>query len=189
MADYVARVTDRLRALPEPAIVVGHSMGGMPISAAAEAERDRVRALVYLCAFLPRDGESLMDIEGRNARSTVPAAAVPDEAGATLTIPEDRHRELFYGDVDEDRMRRAQRRLTPQPVAPFGEPVSLGAAFAGIPKHYVECLRDGAVFLGLQQDMAAATPGVAVHTVDADHSPFLSRPAELASVLDRIARA
>ena len=37
--------------------------------------------------------------------------------------------------------------------------------------------------------MIAATPGVAVHSMEADRSPFLSRPAELAAVLDAIARA
>ena len=187
--DYVERVASTLRELPEPAMVVGHSMGGMVVSAAAEAEPGRVRALVYLCAFLPRDGESLMAIEGRNPRSTVPAAVVPDEAGALLTIPEGRHRELFYGDVDEATLAWAQERLTPQPAAPFGAPVTLGRAFAGVPKHYVECARDGAISIELQRDMIAATPGVAVHALDADHSPFLSRPAELAEMLDRIARA
>ena len=130
-----------------------------------------------------------MAIEGRNPRSTVPAAVVPDETGALLTIPGERHRELFYGDVDEAALAWAQERLTPQPAAPFGAPVALGEAFAAVPKHYVECTRDGAISIELQRDMIAATPGVAVHTLDSDHSPFLSRPAELAEVLDRIAHA
>ena len=189
MEHYVERVASRLREMPEPAILLGHSMGGMVVSAAAEAAPEQVRALVYLCAFLPRDGESLMDIEGRNPRSTVPAAIVPDETGALLTIPEERHRELFYGDVDEGGVAWAQERLTPQPAAPFGAPVALGEAFAGIPKHYVECTRDGAISVELQRDMIATTPGVTVHTLDSDHSPFLSHPAELAGVLDGIARA
>ena len=187
--DYVARVVEALRALPEPAILLGHSMGGMPISAAAQAEPDRVCALVYLCAFLPRDGESLMDIEGRNPRPTVPGSAEPDASGRVLTIPPERHRALFYGDVAEDVMAEAQALLTPQPVQPFGAPVSLGAGFSALPKHYVECTRDGAISVELQRDMAAATPGVTVHSLDADHSPMLSQPTELAAVLDRIAHA
>lgn len=186
LEDYAARVAEVLRAAPEPAILVGHSMGGMPISAAAEAAPERVRALVYLCAFLPRDGESLMDVEGRNPRSTVPASAVPDAEGRTLTVPADRHRDLFYGDVDPEVMTRAQGRLTPQPAAPFQDRVALGAGFAGVPKHYVECLRDGAISIELQRDMAGATRGVTVHSLDSDHSPMLSRPVELADLLHRI---
>ena len=43
-------------------ILVGHSMGGYPITAAAEAEPDRVRALVYLCAYIPAPGRSLASL-------------------------------------------------------------------------------------------------------------------------------
>lgn len=43
--------------------------------------------------------------------------------------------------------------------------MSLGDSFAGVPKHYVACLRDGAISIDLQRDMAAATSGVAVHTL------------------------
>jgi pimeloyl-ACP methyl ester carboxylesterase len=187
--DYVERVTATLRDAPEPAVLLGHSMGGMPISAAAEREPGRVRALVYLCAFLPRDGESLLDVEGRNPTPSVPPLVVPDAAGKTLTVPPEHHRTLFYGDVDEAGMAEAQARLTPQPVAAFQAHVSLGEAFDGIPKHYVECTRDGAISIELQRDMAAATPRVVVHSLDSDHSPMLSRPAELAALLDGIARA
>ena len=189
MDDYVARVTARLRDLPEPAILLGHSMGGMPISAAAEAEPERIRALVYLCAFLPRDGESLASIEHRNPRPTVPPHIVADEAGGTLSIAPEHHRALFYGDVDEAVVERAQARLRLQPTTPFVARLSLGEAFAGLPKHYVECTRDGAISIELQRDMIAAAPGVTVHTMDSDHSPFLSHPAALAAILDRIAHA
>ena len=129
-----------------------------------------------------------MDMEGRNPHSTVPGAAVPDSTGSALTIPPEHHRALFYADVEEDTMTAAQDRLTPQPIEPFGAPVSLGDAFARLPKHYVECTRDGAISIELQRDMAGATPGVTVHSLDSDHSPMLSRPAELAEILDRIAR-
>src|SRR5688572_27073038 len=46
----------------ENVILVGHSMAGMVISAAAEKLPDRIFALVYLCAFLPKNGQSLMDL-------------------------------------------------------------------------------------------------------------------------------
>lgn len=106
-------MTQTLRAATEPVVLLGHSMGGMPVSAAAEAEPERVRALVYLCAFLPRDGESLMEIEARNPRPTVPPTVVPDERGLTLTIPAERHRELFYDNVEPETLVWAQERLTP----------------------------------------------------------------------------
>lgn len=187
MDDYVGRVVGALMEGSEPAVLLGHSMGGMPVSAAAEAEPDRVAALVYLCAFLPRDGESLGSIERRNPRPLVPQHVTPD--GGVLRIDPSRGRELFYGDASEADVAHAASRLTPQPAQPFGAPVALTEArFGRIPKHYVECTRDGAISIELQRDMAAATPGVTVHSLASDHSPFLSRPAELAATLDAIAR-
>lgn len=188
MDDYVARITGALRDAPEPAILVGHSMGGMPISAAAEALPERVRALAYVCAFLPRDGESLGAIEGRNPRPLVPPH-ISEEDGALVVDPAQR-RALFYGDVPEAVADEAMRRLTPQPPEPFGAAVTLSdERFGQTPKHYVACTRDGAISIELQRDMAAATPSVTVHALDADHSPFLSCPADLARVLDGVARA
>jgi pimeloyl-ACP methyl ester carboxylesterase len=43
-------------------ILVGHSYGGMVISGVAAKCADHIRALVYVDAFLPRDGEALWDI-------------------------------------------------------------------------------------------------------------------------------
>ena len=188
MDGYVARIAETLDAAPEPAILLGHSMGGMPISAAAEAHPDKVSKLVYLCAFLPRDGEHLLAIEERNPRTTVPPAVDFAEDG-TGTIAPEKHRALFYGGVDGAEMAKAQERLVPQSAAPFMAPVALGDAFAGIPKHYVECTEDGAISIELQRDMHGRYPGVTVHTMKADHSPFLSDPEGLADILDGIARA
>ena len=59
---YIVRVSEVILRQPEPVILVGHSLGGISITAAAEHMPDRVRKLVYLCAFILRDGESLYSI-------------------------------------------------------------------------------------------------------------------------------
>ena len=187
MDGYVACIREALAAQDGPSILVGHSMGGMPVSAAAEAEADRVAKLVYLCAFLPRDGEHLLGIEERNPRPTVPPAAEFAEDG-TATIPAEKHRTLFYGQVSDAAMAEAQSKLVPQSGAPFMAPVSLSnERFGRIEKHYIECTEDGAISIELQRDMIGKTPGVTVHTMHADHSPFLSDPEGLAGILERIA--
>jgi pimeloyl-ACP methyl ester carboxylesterase len=59
---YAGRVCEVLAASSEPAIVVGHSMGGIVATQAAARCPARVAALVYVAAFLPKDGQSLLDL-------------------------------------------------------------------------------------------------------------------------------
>ncbi len=56
---YASRVCEALAAVSEPAFVVGHSMGGIVATQAAARCPERVAALVYVAAFLPKDGQSL----------------------------------------------------------------------------------------------------------------------------------
>ena len=59
---YAERICELLDAGPEPSILVANSMGGMVISEAAARRPDRVKRLVYVAAFLPGDGQSLVDL-------------------------------------------------------------------------------------------------------------------------------
>jgi len=59
---YASRVCEALAAVSEPAFVVGHSMGGIVATQAAARWPERVAALVYVAAFLPKDGQSLLDL-------------------------------------------------------------------------------------------------------------------------------
>src|SRR5688572_25619526 len=68
---YAGRVCEALDAQAEPVILVGHSMGGVIITAAAERRPEKVRALVYLCAFLPGDGDTLMALANQDPSTLV----------------------------------------------------------------------------------------------------------------------
>lgn len=59
LQDYTDKAVEALDAAPEPAILVGHSRGGVVISQAAEERPEKVRTLVYLAAFMLPDGGSL----------------------------------------------------------------------------------------------------------------------------------
>jgi pimeloyl-ACP methyl ester carboxylesterase len=181
---YVARVGGWLEAQPEPAFLLGHSMGGVVITQAAEAYAPRIRALVYLCAFLPASGQALFSFPV----SPLLAAQlrIERETGVSRIDPAGA-REVFYQDCADADVEAARARLGPQPLQPVRTPVATGARFASLPRHYVECLRDNAVPLELQRSMHAALP-CRVHTLDAGHSPFYSMPERLADVLDGIAR-
>src|SRR3954465_6316925 len=59
---YARRICDALAAESEPGVLGGHSMGGMAIAQAAARCPEKIARLVYVAAFLPADGQSLVDI-------------------------------------------------------------------------------------------------------------------------------
>ena len=181
---YVARVGEWLAAEPEPAFLLGHSMGGMVITQAGEAHAPRIRALIYLCAFLPTSGQALLHFPVSPDLGA--QLVIERESGVSRIRPEGARR-VFYGDCSDADADAARERLCGQPLDPIRTPVTTGARFESLPRHYVECLQDRAVPLELQRQMHAALP-CRVHTLDAAHSPFYSMPEPLAELLDSIAR-
>ena len=82
-------------------------------------------------------------------------------------------------------------RIRPQALAAFVTPVELGReerfASARPPRAYVIATKDRAIPTALQRRLVADNPGIDVVEIDSDHSPFLSRTAELAAALTTLA--
>jgi pimeloyl-ACP methyl ester carboxylesterase len=187
---YAERVCEELRAHDGPAVLVGHSMGGLAITQAAARYPDRIVALIYVAAFLPADGQSLVDLTRlpEGAGDMVQANMVVEGDPPVATMPRDAAREAFYRTSDADRAEWAVKRIRPQALAPFVTPVSLAdGAHAGPPRYYVVARQDRAIPPALQRRMARERATADVAELDTDHSPFLSAPAALAELLRRFA--
>jgi pimeloyl-ACP methyl ester carboxylesterase len=170
--------------LPGPVVLVGHSRGGIVVSEVAEHRPERIQTLVYLCAFLPRDGESLFDLAGRDDTSLVPNNMVMSEDKSSSTMRSEVLRDAFYGECSDDDVALARLCLQPEPTLPLATPVKLNAEnFGRVPRVYVECLRDRSIPVALQRRMHEASPCQRVLALDTDHSPFFSKPDELAALL------
>lgn len=179
--EFVAGILD---AQPEPVILVGHSRGGIVITDVAEHRPDRIRTLVYLTAFLPRDGESLFDLAPQATGSEVAPNMVMSPDKGSCTLPDEVLRSAFYGECSDEDVALARSLLQPEPTLPLATPVrTTEANFGRIPRVYIQCLRDRAITPPLQKQMYTATPCRQVLTIDTDHSPFLSRPDELVAHL------
>jgi pimeloyl-ACP methyl ester carboxylesterase len=190
LASYTDRICEIASTQTEPVILAGHSMGGIAITQAAENCPEHIGALVYLCAFLPRDGDSLMTLASQDQESMVnPSTTIPRADGAIDFKPEHR-REAFYGNCADEDAAFAQSRLVAQSAAPLGTPVETTAERWGrIPRYYIECERDRAIMLKLQREMQKHSPCQQTFSIDTDHSPFLSEPEQLADILLRIGSA
>ncbi len=184
LESYGRAVCRAAESLEGPVVAVGHSMGGMAISHAAERAPDQFAALVYLCAFLPRDGLSLVDLMASFTDGVAPDHVELDLEAAHATVRPDAARGVFYADCSDDDVRAAMRRLRPDPVPPLAEPVRLTEGRHGsVPRGYVECLQDRAIPIDAQRAMIEAAGCREVARLDTAHSPFLSAPKALADEL------
>jgi pimeloyl-ACP methyl ester carboxylesterase len=187
---YAERVCEALAA-GQPAMLVGHSMGGMVVTQAAARCPQHVDRLVYVAAFLPTDGQSLIDITQlpEAAGDAVQAGLVVEGDPPVATMPPEAAREGLLHCCDEEQAAWAQSLRGPQPVAPFTHPVRLdgGAAFDRLPRAYVMCLQDRAIRPALQRRMLEGAGCDPVLEIDTDHCVWASRPDELAAALNRLA--
>ncbi len=172
-----------------PVVLVGHSSGGVAISQAAEQRPEKVKLLVYLAAFLLRDGETLFGVAENETRSMVLPNLVMSEDGASATIREDAVREALLHDCPEEDVERAKARFAPQALARFATPLTLTEGnFGRVPRAYIETLRDRAISPPFQEYMYGRQPCREVLTMGTSHSPFFAAPEELAGHLESLAR-
>lgn len=185
MDDYVSSVCRTIDTIEhEQPILVGHSMGGLVVSQVAERYSDRLAGLSYICAYLPKSGESLMSIEARNPAPRLTTAVTPAPDMTLAHINAELAAPVFYNDCSESDLRNSAAKLADQPGAPFLTPVSLTEeAFGTVPKQYFLCEKDQTIPAALQEEMIAARSDVDVVRLDSGHSPFLSRAEELAAAL------
>ena len=187
---YATRLCEVLASSSEPAIVAGNSMGGIVATQGAAHCPRCVRALVYVTAFLPKDGQSLLDLTKlpEGAGDQVQANITIEGEPPVATMPAAASRQALYGACTDEVAAWAIARQCPQPVAPFVTPVSIPpGALDGINRYYVVCTRDRAIPPPLQRRMIAENLCADVIELDTDHTPHLSRTDELAKALHRFA--
>ena len=188
LESYVKTVTDVLDTQRNPVILVGHSLGGIIISQAAENRPDKVKSLVYLCAFLLPSGGSFMKATEGVEGSMVLDNLVMAEDKTYVTVKEEVMHEAFAHDVPEDAFAQAKPMIVPEPTAPLATPISITQEKWGrIPRYYVECLADKAIPPAVQKAMYTAIPVQKVFSLDTSHAPNFSAPQELAEHLLAVA--
>ena len=181
---WVDCIVSHIAAAAAPVVLVGHSRGGIVISAVAERLPARVAHLVYLTAFLLRDGETLLATAETAVGSRIVPNLVLTADGSAITVAEEALREGFYGECSDEDVALARLMLRPEPAAPSATPMRITPArFGSVRRAYIECRRDRAIPVELQRRMARDSACPVVASLDTDHSPFFSTPDALAGAL------
>ena len=184
MAEYGRAVADFAKNIKGDVVPVGHSMGGLVISSAAERSPHRFRALIYLAAFLPQNGDSLM--------SLIPADESADflkihRLRGEFTIHDEALVPGFYEDCSAEDIALAKRHLRPQAMPPFREAVSLSEErFGRLKRYYIACKEDKAIRYSNQIRMVERVGCEKRYDLPSAHSPFFSHPKLLAECLKEI---
>jgi pimeloyl-ACP methyl ester carboxylesterase len=181
-------------------VLVGHSAGGFDITLAADAAAEKVGHLVYLAAGVPSEGRTLLEAlggaassDGRFAdendrvREMAPQALRATADGCLEWVDKGLARHSFYHDCDEALADWAFEQLSPARQQILLEPISIPKFWAAdLPRSYIVCLKDRV--LPFAKSLAfAGRLGAMPLSIDSSHSPFFSRPAELASLLVKAA--
>jgi pimeloyl-ACP methyl ester carboxylesterase len=184
------RVCDALESSGEPAILVGHSMGGAIATQAAADCPGQVAQLIFVAAFMPANGQSLLDLTRlpEGADDMIQANIVVEGEPAVATLSDEAAAAAIYNCCTPEQQARAFPRRRRQAVAPFETPVSVDEnVLAAIPRSYVLARRDRSIPPALQQRMIREHPCERVIELDSDHAPYYSATDELVAALLELA--
>ena len=163
-------------------ILVGHSYGGMVITAVAELAPERLAHLVYLDAFLPRDGECLLDFLPPAAREETLARAQAEGEGWYLPPQRSEHP---YGITDPADIAWVRRKFTAHPLKTMQQPVHCAnPEAAALPRTYINCTVTH--YFPRFAERARSTPGWRYEELAAVHDAMITAPPALANLLIQV---
>lgn len=166
-------------------VLVGHSMGGYAITAAALLVPDQITRLVYLCAYVPQDGVTLAQMRKKAPTQPLLPAIRKAADGRSFTVDPAMAPDIFYQDCTPEHVAFALPQLCPQPIAPTQTALQNMARIATIPRRYIRCLDDRTIPPAFQATMTADWPETEVQEMACGHSPFFADPDGLARHLDQ----
>jgi pimeloyl-ACP methyl ester carboxylesterase len=169
-------------------------MGAAVVSVAAGARPDLVGHLTLLAGVLPVEGKPLSyqltaaSIGGSSEAACENEATTErtkkfTEDGASFYWDRDGAFQCFFHDCNPELVDWAAERLVPQPLAPVLEPISIPKLWqSDLSRSYIICSQDRSLPSRIAR-LQARRLGVRPLEIDSSHSPFFSRPAQLAELL------
>jgi pimeloyl-ACP methyl ester carboxylesterase len=176
-----------------PVILVGHSYGGAVITEAATSDPE-VRGLVYIDAFAPAQGESVLGLVSSatsgNAAAEfdqVPYAGAP-AGDVDLYLKHDAFDATFATGLPKREQQELFARQEPVTLSALTEKATTAPAWQTLPSWYVAGTKDRSVPIALQEHMAARAHAHLTE-VDAGHLAMLQHPVTITHVIEKAATA
>jgi pimeloyl-ACP methyl ester carboxylesterase len=161
-------------------VLVGHSYGGMVATGVADRARDKVEQLIYIDAFVPKDGQSLFDL---NESGRAPLQKTAKEGDGWRVPPMQTPPDTSAADVEWLSARRVH-----MPIKCFETKLKLDGGPLTLPRSYIYATRitPADTFGPFARD-TKSDPAWNYHEIDASHSPNVTAPEALMALLQKIA--
>ncbi|WP_030166845.1 MULTISPECIES: alpha/beta hydrolase [Actinomycetes] len=167
-----------------PVVLVGHSYGGAVIGGAAAADPD-VKALVYLNAFVPETGETILDLAAHggpvDAAALFDMAEFPGDHNVDLYLKPEPFAGGFANGLSEDQQAEYFTKQRPITYAALSEPAG-DQAWKTLPSWYVASTEDHSIDIDTQRWMAERA-GSTLTEVDASHLSMVAEPETVTGVI------
>ncbi|MDX6537478.1 MAG: hypothetical protein QOD37_1819 [Gaiellales bacterium] len=186
LAGDAATLRHALDQISGPIVLVGHSYGGA-VATDAALGNPQVRALVYIAAFAPDTGESILQLGAHDLGSLIPVSLVtvpflgPDGVGVDLYINTLLYPTVLAGDVPLATAQAMARNQHPLTLKAFTDP-SGPPAWRSIPSWYMVARQDHAIPPAAERFMAARAGSHTVE-IDSSHAALVSHPGEVADLI------
>jgi pimeloyl-ACP methyl ester carboxylesterase len=194
LANDSAYISSVLKSVKGPIVLVGHSYGGAVITNAA-ADNPNIKALVYIAAFVPDEGEKLGELINKYPGSEIQAALNPvpypnpdGTTGTDLYLQADKFRSVFAADLPESTTRLMQAEQRPFSAVSFEEPTK-DAAWRGIPSFGLVAGADKAIPPALERFEYKRAGATTVEIPGASHVAMISHPDATTDLIERAAKA
>jgi pimeloyl-ACP methyl ester carboxylesterase len=160
-------------------VLVAHSYGGMVGTAVADRVPQRIRKLVYLDAFVPHDGQSMLSLQPEAAQQAMRTAVKAGDGWRAAPNPPP-------PDTSAEDAKWINAHRMPHPFKCFESPVALRNGDTRVPRAYIYCMRKTAADTFGQFAERAKREKWSYHEIDASHSPHVTAPQALATLLNTI---
>lgn len=182
---YIEALINVISQLDYSVVLVGHSMNGALISNVAERIPEKIERLVYVTAFLLRNGSNVFDTMANDTDAQVFSEIKFTDDQAFATLPEPALRRVGLHDLDDEEIERVLPLMAEwQASEPFLTKVVLTEKnFGSVPKTYVRTTLDRMISPKQQSIMIDNWNVDSVFEIESGHFPTSSKPADLADAL------
>jgi pimeloyl-ACP methyl ester carboxylesterase len=159
-------------------VLMGHSYGGMVASGVADRARERIVHLIYLDAFVPRNGQSLADLVPPEQRQRMKDGAA---AGDGWRVPPN----PTPADTPPEDVEWISKHRRPQSLKCFEQKIAFSAE-PSVPRAYIQCMRYPDGPFGQFAARAKSESGWKSYQLDSSHSPNITAPDALVKLLGQV---